>query len=97
MASVVITETAQRNLRSLIETHSLPATTNKRVSATLEPLQEYPLLGAPLGGRWAGHRFILGPWRWMLLVYRYDESLDRVEVLTICDGRSTSSPTATSR
>jgi plasmid stabilization system protein ParE len=88
VASVVVAATAERNLRSLIATHSLPASTGKRVRAALEPLRQFPLLGAPLGGRWAGYRFILGPWRWMLVVYRYDELLDRVEVLTIQDGRS---------
>lgn len=94
MASVVITKTAERNLRSLIETHHLPDATDKRLRAILEPLQEFPRLGSPLGGRWAGFRFILGPWRWMIVVYRYDESLDRVEVVTIHDARSARSPTA---
>lgn len=93
MASVVVTVTAERNLRSLIETHSLPTSTDKRVRASLESLREFPLLGSPLGGRWAGFRFILGPWRWMIVVYRYDERLDRVEVFTIRDARSARSPT----
>ena len=93
MASVVVTATAERNLRSLIETHSLPASTDTRVRESLLPLREFPLLGAALGGRWAGHRFILGPWRWMVLVYRYDDHLDRVEVITVHDARSARSPT----
>jgi plasmid stabilization system protein ParE len=91
LASVVITQTAERNLRSLIETHSLPAATAERVRGALESLQQFPLLGSPLSGHRVGHRFILGPWRWMLVVYRYDESRDRVEVLTIRDARSASS------
>lgn len=94
MASVVVTATAARELGSLIDSHSLPASTNERVRATLEPLRQFPLVGAELAGRWAGHRFILGPWRWMLVVYRYDETLDRVEVRTIQDGRSARSATA---
>ena len=93
MAAVVVTATAKQNLRSLIETHSLPASTDKRVSAALEPLKDFPFLGSPLTGRWAGFRFILGPWRWMLIVYHYDERLDRVEVFTIRDARSARSPT----
>jgi plasmid stabilization system protein ParE len=68
--------------------------TDKRVQASLEPLQDFPLLGSPLAGRWAGYRFILGPWPWMLIVYRYDEHLDRVEVFTIRDARSARSPTS---
>jgi hypothetical protein len=50
------------------------------------------LLGAPLEGRWAGFRFILGPWRWMIVVYRYDEAIDQVAVVTIRDGRSAGAP-----
>jgi plasmid stabilization system protein ParE len=95
MASVVVAPTAQRNLESLIETHSLPRSTRERVHRALEPLQEFPLLGAPLEGKWAGFRFILGPWRWMLVVYRYDQALDRVAVVTIRDARSARAPRAT--
>jgi plasmid stabilization system protein ParE len=94
LASVVITATAERNLRSLIETHSLPAATDERVRALLDPLREFTLLGSPLGGRWEGFRFVLGPWRWMVIVYRYAEELDRVEVFTIRDARSARSPTS---
>jgi hypothetical protein len=90
---VVVTDTAARNLRSLIESHALPASTGERVRSSLEPLRELPLLGSPLSGRWAGFRFVLGPWRWMILVYRYDERLDRVEAFTIRDARSVRSPT----
>ncbi len=54
----------------------------------MEPLAQFPLLGAPLEGRWRDFRFILGPWRWMLIVYRYDEARDQVVVVTIQDARS---------
>ena len=94
MASAVVTATAEQNLRLLIEILFLPASTARRVREALLPLQEFPLLGPALGGRWAGHRFILGPWRWMLIIYRYDESAGRVEVITIRDARSARSPTA---
>jgi plasmid stabilization system protein ParE len=93
LATVVVTATAARNLRSLIESHSLPASTVERVQASLEPLRDFPSLGAPLGGRWTGYRFVLGPWRWMLIVYRFDERADRVQVMTIRDARSERSPT----
>jgi hypothetical protein len=92
LATVVVTATAERNLRSLIETHSLPASTADRVWASIEPLRPFPSLGAPLAGRWSAYRFVLGPWRWMLIVYRYEEELDRVMVITIRDARSGRSP-----
>jgi plasmid stabilization system protein ParE len=94
MASVVVSAAAQRNLASIIDSHSLPATTSPRVRRALEPLGEFPLLGQPLEGRWAGFRFVLGPWRWMIIVYQYDEALDQVAIVTIRDGRSARSPTA---
>lgn len=92
MASVVVTPTARRNLAALIETHSLPPSTTERVRRALEPLRQFPLLGAPLEGRWSGFRFILGPWRWMIVVYWYDESADQLAVVTIRDARSATGP-----
>lgn len=88
MATVVVTPTAVDNLEHLIQTHSLPPDTRMRVKSSLRALARFPLLGAPLTGRWADFRFILGPWRWMLLVYWYDERSDRVAVVTIQDARS---------
>jgi hypothetical protein len=49
-------------------------------------------MGAELGGRWRGYRFLLGPWRWLILVYLYLEDQDRVVVVTIQDGRKLSAP-----
>ncbi len=92
MASVIVTPVAGRNLVALIESHSLPDSTTERVRRALEPLRQFPLLGATLEGRWAGFRFIVGPWRWMILVYRYDEAIDQVAVVTIRDGRSARAP-----
>ena len=77
----------------LTRTLSLPATTRTRVRALLRPLSEFPLLGAPLVGRWAGYRFILGPWGWMLFVYVYDVSSDQVAIVTIQDARSSRAAT----
>jgi hypothetical protein len=48
-----------------------------------------------LAGRWTGMRFTLGPWRWMLLVYQFDESGDRLVVVTIQDSRSSEAVTST--
>lgn len=73
---------------------TLPEDTPHRVGRSLAALERLPLLGPPLAGRWEGMRFLLGPWRWMLLVYTYDEADDRVVVLTIQDARSSRAPTA---
>ena len=80
--------TAAEDLDRLIRTHSLPGDTKERVRRSLRPLGRFPLLGAELEGRWAGFRFVLGPWRWMVIVYSFDEESDRVAVVTIQDGRS---------
>jgi hypothetical protein len=60
----------------------------------LTPLSRFPLLGRELEGRWSPFRFILGPWRWMLIVYVYDDSQDVVLVVTVQDGRSSSAATS---
>jgi hypothetical protein len=39
-------------------------------------------------------RFVLGPWRWLLLVYVFIEPEDRVVEVTIQDGRSSAAATA---
>lgn len=85
-----VTRAAVEDLERLIAVLSLPADTSDRVRRSLLPLVEFPRLGPELTGRWAGMRFVLGPWRWMLLVYEYDEAADRVAVLTIQDARSSS-------
>ena len=43
---------------------------------------------AELGGRFEGFRFVLGPWRWMLVVYVLDEAENEVAIVTIQDGLS---------
>jgi plasmid stabilization system protein ParE len=97
MASVELARAAIEDLETLIRTHSLPADTRARVARSLRPLERFPLMGPGLTGRWKGFRFLLGPWRWLLLVYVYREAEDRVIVVTIQDARSAVSPTATSR
>jgi plasmid stabilization system protein ParE len=93
VARVVITDRARADLARLTRTHSLPATTRDRVIRSLSPLAEFPLMGAPLPDRWAPRRFVLGPWRWMLMVYIVDDDRDLVIVLSVVDGRSAASPT----
>src|SRR5450759_2487459 len=96
MATVVVTPTAVENFDTLIRTLSLPRNTRDRVKSSLRPLSRFPRLGAPLEGRWADFRFILGPWRWMLIVYVYDEAADRVSIVTIQDARSAATATSSS-
>jgi len=94
VATVVLSATAVAKLDELIETHSLPATTRDRVRSSLEALAVFPEMGPRLAGRWSGFRFILGPWQWMLIVYEYEETSDRVRVATIQDSRSARSVTS---
>jgi hypothetical protein len=51
-----------------------------------DPKNAVDLLDA-LAGRWDGFRFLLGPWRWLLLIYVYMEEEGRVVVVTIQDAR----------
>lgn len=90
----VVAPAAVEDLERLIRTHSLPADTRERVRRSLHPLERHPLLGAALGGRWEGFRFLLGPWRWMIVVYVFDKEDDRVAIVTFQDGRTSSASTA---
>ena len=94
MARVELSVAAVEDLERLIRTHSLPADTKERVRRRLRTLEQFPLIGPALAGRWEGLRFVLGPWRWMVIVCVYLESDDRVVVVTIQDGRSSASSTA---
>ena len=93
MAHVELARAAVEDLDRLVLTHSLPGDTRQRVRTALEPLRQFPPLGPELVGRWEGFRFILGPWRWMLLVYTFDEARARVVIVTIQDARTSRSAT----
>src|SRR5436309_1861521 len=97
MTQVELAATALEDLDRLIHTHSLPPDTRLRVARSLRTLERFPLMGPELTGRWHGLRFLLGPWRWMLLVYAYMPPEDRVVVVTVQDGRSSTAPTAARR
>jgi plasmid stabilization system protein ParE len=94
MAPVELAQAAVEDLERLICTHSLPADTKERLRRSLRPLRDFPYIGAALDGRWEGLRFLLGPWRWMLIVYEYFGDEDRVVIETIQDGRSSRAATA---
>lgn len=91
---VELSRAAVGDLDRLVVTLSLPTDTRERVRACLQPLVELPRLGPELHGRWHGARFLLGPWRWMLLIYEHDEKANRVVVLTVQDSHSASAATA---
>lgn len=97
MPRIELSRRAVDNLDSLIRTHSLPADTRERVRRVLQPLGTFPNVGRELEGRWADHRVVLGPWRWMLLVYRVDNLNDRVVVVTVQDARASSTATRAAR
>jgi len=85
---VEVSRTAAADLDQLIRTHSLPKNTRQRFKRAVRPLARFPRLGPELGGRWSGFPFVLGPWRWMLVVYVHLAEEDRVVVVTIQDARS---------
>ena len=94
MARVELAVAAVEDLDNLVRTHTLPSNTRARVARSLRALQRFPLMGPALSGRWEGFRFLLGPWRWMLLVYVFIEAEDRVVVVTIQDARSSTAATS---
>lgn len=95
MARVEVSVAAADDLERLKLTHRLPPDTNERVRRSLRSLGRFPRLGARLDeGGWEGFRFVLGPWRWMVIVHDHYEDEDRVVVATIQDGRSSVAATA---
>lgn len=95
MARVELAAAAVEDLDSLVRTHSLPADTRARVVRSLRALERFPLMGPALSGRWEGFRFLIGPWRWLVLVYVFIEPEDRVVVVTVQDARSSTAATTT--
>ena len=91
---VQLTASATGQLDALISTHRLPSDARARVARLLRPLERFPEMGALLGpaAPVPNLRFLLGPWRWMLLVYTILE--DRVVVVAIEDARSSNAVTA---
>ena len=94
MARVVVTHAAASDLHDLMRTHNLPEHTIERVKRSIRPLADFPELGAELGGAFAPRRFLLGPWRWMIVIYRFYRDDDLVAILAVVDGRMSTSPTA---
>ena len=94
MAEVRLSVDAVNELDRMIVTHSLPPDTRERVRRSLRVLEQFPRIGRQLEGRWTPLRFILGPWRWMLIIYSYEEPEDLVLVVAFQDARSSAAATA---
>ena len=92
MATVVVTPRAARDIDDAIGQLGLPPDTRSRVARSLRLLQQFPLAGRALEGRWVPMRFIVGPWPWMILVYIYDDGEDRVSLVAMYDARSSMAP-----
>jgi plasmid stabilization system protein ParE len=93
VAHVELSLVATERLDRMIVTHSLPLDTRARVQRSLRKLAQFPLIGRQLDERWGDLRFIVGPWRWLLIVYVYERAAERVLVVTIQDARSSMSVT----
>jgi plasmid stabilization system protein ParE len=94
LSKVRLSSDAVEDLDRMIMTHSLPPDTRERVRRSLRVLEQFPRIGRQLEGRWAPLRFILGPWRWMLILYSYEEPDDLVLVVAFQDARSSAAATA---
>jgi plasmid stabilization system protein ParE len=93
VARVELSLTAVERLDRLIVTHSLPADTRARVRRSLRRLEQFPSIGRRLDGRWGDLRFIVGPWRWLLILYLYEEPADRVLAVGVQDARASTAVT----
>lgn len=91
MTQIIITPGAQGDVEDAIGLLKLPDDTWLRVHRSLQVVETFPLGGRALEGRWSNARFVLGPWRWMVLIYRYEEAAERVYIVAVHDVRSSSS------
>jgi hypothetical protein len=91
VAKVIVAPTAAEDLRLLVERLQLPSDTRSRIRSRLNQLAQFPESDEELTDRWQGFRYILGPWRWMLVVFAYDQRADQVNVVTIQDSRTAKS------
>lgn len=94
MAEIRLSTAAVKELDRMIVTHSLPLDTRDRVRRTIAILADFPRIGRQLEGKWHPLRFILGPWRWLLILYSYEEADDVVLVVAFQDGRSSTAATS---
>jgi plasmid stabilization system protein ParE len=93
VAQVIVTPRARADIEGAVSTLGLPEDTWARIGRSLRLLEDFPLAGRALEGRWADTRFVLGPWPWMILLYLHDEGEDRVYIVAMHDARSSSAAT----
>jgi plasmid stabilization system protein ParE len=94
LARLVVTPRAERDVEEAMANLNLPADTWGRIGRSLRLLEDFPLAGRELEGNWSAARFLLGPWPWMILVYRYEEPRDTIFLVAVHDARAATSPTA---
>jgi plasmid stabilization system protein ParE len=97
VTQVIVTPQARRDVAEAISGLNLPSDTWARIARSPRPLETFPHAGPELRGRWTPTRFFPGPWSWMILLYRYEQSSDCVHVVAMHDGRSATSATAPPR
>lgn len=97
MATIIVTPQAERDVEEAIADLNLPDDTWARIGRSLRLLEDFPLAGRALERNWSAARFLLGPWPWMILLYRYDEPSDQVFLVAAHDARSATSATARRR
>jgi plasmid stabilization system protein ParE len=95
VAKIIVTPQARRDVDEAISALGLPNDTWARIVRSLRVLETFPRAGPELTGHWVPTRFVLGPWSWMILLYHYADSLDRIYVVAMHDGRSAMSAMAT--
>ncbi len=88
MPTIEVTRLARDEFRELIQTRQLPGDTRERVSRTLLMLEEFPRAGKQLSGVWRDCHALIGPWGWLIVVYKYIENEDRVVVIAFHDART---------
>ncbi|MCY7302409.1 MAG: type II toxin-antitoxin system RelE/ParE family toxin [Thermoleophilia bacterium] len=94
MARIEVSRAAADDIARLGVTHSLPPDTNDRIRRSLRALEQFPRLGTALDADgWVGFRFVLGAWRWMVVVYEILDDGERVVIVTVQDGRSSTAST----
>ena len=94
MARLEWSQQAVNALDRLIETQSLPPDTRARVKRSIDPLAQFPLMGPALQRGDQEIRFLIGPWRWLIVVYGSFADDNRVVIVSVEDGRSASAVTA---
>jgi plasmid stabilization system protein ParE len=92
MARLEWSERARTQVEQLVLSHSLLSDTGARIEASAQPLARFPRFGPEIKGVAEGGelRFLIGPWPWLVIVYLYLASEERVVIVSVEDGRGAS-------